>query len=576
MADNNYIEKIVSHIKDKNKKEASAAELTDHYIERQKWYEDSGFDEDIAAEKAEEDIGDPDVIGEQLAADTGKHKQDWLFMPFAIAFMIYRFVLEKYTVEWFSLDYFLNFAMTITLLILFIRSLAKRIPLTAAASCIMMFLIKPTYFIGNLASLIGGTDVTSEFFMPVPLYADGRLPMYSLNPISSALALAYSDKAEKISTVLSVIFCAIIVFGMVSAVVISIRVRKFKNTLADYKTAIAVKWIFTAVIIITVLTVGIQTVKILTFESSYQSSAASELAQINSQIFKEIELYHSDKDNYEKNADYYNNTEKYLSEGTYTHKNIVPAYFAQSFTRELNGFSGRKLRLCSREFGEKVVRFAKSGKFLEDAPSPYWIVYDYQHDKLTAIYDCDYYGVMYFEFVYKDGRFERTENYKIRKEADIHFTPEQQKMYDEALREYNIERYLYPEDRNPGVNIEYKNKIYGISAMEPGGNFEVYQYCRPDEDNESVEIIPDSANKTEVVSVSFKDGKAVINYVCPINTFGSRYYLGFSDIHDDGSFSFSADTFFDSYSTLFSDAAYRRIPLWRRSYFLYEKFFYLY
>ena len=112
--------------------------------------------------------------------------------------------------------------------------------------------------------------------------------------------------------------------------------------------------------------------------------------------------------------------------------------------------------------------------------------------------------------------------------------------------------------------------------MEPDGSYEVYQYCKPDEDNESDGIIPGSRNTIEVVSVSFEDGKAVINYICPVSINSSGFGLDISDISLAGKFSFSADVFLIGDNNLFSDAAYRRIPLWRRNYFLREKFFYLF
>lgn len=64
----NYIEKVLSHIKsDKNKKEIEY-ELFDHIDEHKKFFEEIGYDEETAILKAEEKMGDADVLGEQFKA----------------------------------------------------------------------------------------------------------------------------------------------------------------------------------------------------------------------------------------------------------------------------------------------------------------------------------------------------------------------------------------------------------------------------------------------------------------------------------------------------------------------------
>ena len=66
MKDYKYISTVLSHITNKREKDKIEYELYDHLDEKEKWFEQCGFDEDAAADKADDSMGDGDVVGEQL------------------------------------------------------------------------------------------------------------------------------------------------------------------------------------------------------------------------------------------------------------------------------------------------------------------------------------------------------------------------------------------------------------------------------------------------------------------------------------------------------------------------------
>ncbi len=67
-----YIEKVLSHIGDRKRRLEIENELFDHLDEKEKFRQEIGYDSDVALAKSEEQMGDPDLVGEQL--DSVKRK----------------------------------------------------------------------------------------------------------------------------------------------------------------------------------------------------------------------------------------------------------------------------------------------------------------------------------------------------------------------------------------------------------------------------------------------------------------------------------------------------------------------
>ena len=72
MKDYGYIERVLSHISNKQKKEAVKSELYDHLDEKERFFSEIGYDENASADKTDEAMGDADIVGEQLDS-VGKH-----------------------------------------------------------------------------------------------------------------------------------------------------------------------------------------------------------------------------------------------------------------------------------------------------------------------------------------------------------------------------------------------------------------------------------------------------------------------------------------------------------------------
>ena len=63
-----YITAVLSHITNRREKDKIEYELYDHLDEKEKWFEQCGFEKEAAANKADDSMGDGDVVGEQLEA----------------------------------------------------------------------------------------------------------------------------------------------------------------------------------------------------------------------------------------------------------------------------------------------------------------------------------------------------------------------------------------------------------------------------------------------------------------------------------------------------------------------------
>lgn len=82
---NNYIEKVLSHIKGNKRRNEISIELFDHMDECEKFFKQIGYGEQIAYEKAEEKMGDADVLGEQFQA---RAKLEIIKLIFSYAIMV--------------------------------------------------------------------------------------------------------------------------------------------------------------------------------------------------------------------------------------------------------------------------------------------------------------------------------------------------------------------------------------------------------------------------------------------------------------------------------------------------------
>lgn len=101
-----YIETVLSHIKRDRNKRLIEYELFDHIDEHQKFFEEIGYDEFKSIEKAEERMGDADIVGEQFKARM-KHRKTVniiiTIMILAVTIAIYLFF--HYNNLYFSMSY---------------------------------------------------------------------------------------------------------------------------------------------------------------------------------------------------------------------------------------------------------------------------------------------------------------------------------------------------------------------------------------------------------------------------------------------------------------------------------------
>jgi hypothetical protein len=244
----NYISKVLSHITSKSQKELVEQELNDHIIEKHNFYEEIGYDDNTSFEKADEIMGDSDVVGEQFEYLSShrirKHEihtafNILIFVTF-IAYVIYDIFTDTYFANFIDkyhvLGYFIMFILTSINLYFGVKEkLIANMPV-----CFLSYLYLAVMHSGILPYIIltvCGKSISTD-------------AMYGLGTMSSALIFA--------------IIHAILLLIIIFSTVITIKTKTLKNTRFDLKLHKAIKFLSIIVLVVSILAGAYQVPKSVT------------------------------------------------------------------------------------------------------------------------------------------------------------------------------------------------------------------------------------------------------------------------------------------------------------------------
>lgn len=229
MKEDKYIERVLSHITSKQRKNEIEPELFDHIDENEKFFTEIGYDETAASENADGKMGDADIVGEQLNSIKKRFKVNYYILSAiqiaaAIIYFIYAvwqdFENGSYSMPQFQFSYVDFTVYTIIILLSFIcccvgikkKNLCSVV--TGAIGSIIIINIKPYILQCELRDLF--TDLNFwEFF-----YYSDPFALYSR-----------SDGNIIISVILTLIVSAV----SLTSIIIIIKTKLLKNTKRDIK-----------------------------------------------------------------------------------------------------------------------------------------------------------------------------------------------------------------------------------------------------------------------------------------------------------------------------------------------------
>lgn len=282
-----YIERVLSHLGDKRNSKKIEYELFDHLDEHQRFFEGIGYDELQAIEKAEEKMGDADILGEQLNA-MKKHYYifDYIIMTLApiLAYIFYRSTAlsDEITGMLSSLQPLLQvpcfygtivgFIGIVIGLLYIVRGLKRKNILFATYGYLfssIMLLFAPKEWLDGI-----NKEYFKLFFNTSYSQSSGIIGVY-LTPRQIALLVTFL-----------VVFTAFYVIVLANI----IKTKKLKNTRRDLSLGRVVSTLIIALSLAFVILGSIITVELYSLYEKITEQAKTELVEINDYIIDNADL----------------------------------------------------------------------------------------------------------------------------------------------------------------------------------------------------------------------------------------------------------------------------------------------
>lgn len=146
MKKDNFIKTVTSHITDKTRKAEVFAELGDHFESRKAYFKDIGYEEEPAAEKAEQafgDLEDAELVGEQLSF-FAKEKSTVQIIISAIALLIalaYYFAYKSTALDSAFFHFLISLLALFSEILIEYFSLKKKLIISSLIACIGIAMI---------------------------------------------------------------------------------------------------------------------------------------------------------------------------------------------------------------------------------------------------------------------------------------------------------------------------------------------------------------------------------------------------------------------------------------------------
>lgn len=318
MKNDNYIDRVLSHIHSKHRKNEIEPELFDHIDENKKFFSEIGYDENAAAENADSKMGDADIVGEQLNSIKKRFKANYyilsaLQIAAVIAYTIWEYkknaVFSKTTLEFSIVDFAVYSACILLSLICCSIGIKNKHLCSLASGAIGSIIIintMPYVLQFEIKNLFSGFNLY-EFFYDLD-YLDFYNNSYNTLPITIILVL-------------------IILSVSITGIIILIKTKLLKNTKRDIKRN-KIAYIISVLLIIATALLTVNTVyQTLIIKDSLISKTEQEVQEINDIVINNAEEFMTvDPDELQtalnrhfKSGDdgnflYYGENEKYISD----------------------------------------------------------------------------------------------------------------------------------------------------------------------------------------------------------------------------------------------------------------------
>ncbi len=480
---NDYIESIVSHIKNRRAEEAAREELTDHYIEKQRFYEEIGYDEESAGLKTQEDIGDPDMIGEQLNVKPKKTVRIFvlLFLMYIVAgfsVALNTDLFEKYV----ALESAFFLTIPVALMIILIAAITQKAHVISSLSAFFSLIFLQGYIAPIIAEIIVGADtsfVNYQYGFNMLLF---RYDHENDQRIIISEYLKQFSSYQTVFTVLCLAFvCAVGVCG-IGSVIIGRRTRRLENTKNDYLLSVVFRKILIAVTVITVAAAAACVVMVARFPNEYLPNSKQSLIAEDEKYLKLIKdnaespFFEDDvwlkysKDGTVIAIERWNSDESYSADGS----TVSASEHDYDFSLKLEDYQYiDKKPIYTRAEAKNIMEKMKSVTVIDDAPKPYEIKYSSsEKDKLTIIYPCDYYGELRYVFINQNGEFVLNGSI-IRTDIDVK-PSEEIRAQCEALLKQDFKTDYYKDEFKsyPDSEITFISEEYGVNYDADSDTYE--------------------------------------------------------------------------------------------------------
>lgn len=264
----NYIQTVLSHITNKRETEKIEYELFDHLDEKEKWFESCGYNEIAATEKADEYMGDGDIVGEQL--DAVLKKKSAVNVASGLLFALC--LITPLAIIIFALAEYINLVRSVFATEVIILSII-----------VMLCLI--SLFFGVKYSKV--LNLVSSAFLTLPAFYGIKGFVINLSyglPVQAFIRGTFEHTKHKnllvIFDLLFMLLTAVALAAAIEAIIIIVKTRRLQNTRIHLKIKTCIK-VFSTVLLIAGIVITLAT---LISSAKSEQEICSEIDEITAHI----------------------------------------------------------------------------------------------------------------------------------------------------------------------------------------------------------------------------------------------------------------------------------------------------
>jgi hypothetical protein len=282
-----YISKVLSHITGKQQAKLIENELYDHIVEKHNFYEEIGYDDNASFEKADEVMGDSDIVGEQFEAlNRAQNIKKIILFIISILLFISAIIYVIKTADNFNsfYDYIacnINFILNVINIAYGFKKSKCVNSVLGCLSCIGILGTGGQYSENSIAYFIKGENVFLTF--------------YGLTNVPNETYSKYffQDDSHGLFEILTVLF---ILLTIVS-IVMTIRVIKLKNKKIDLKINSAISIIMIIFTLALSALFGYYLYEVPSYRDEVISQTRAELLELDKKFVDNLDVF--------KNGDYF-------------------------------------------------------------------------------------------------------------------------------------------------------------------------------------------------------------------------------------------------------------------------------